>query len=64
MTRAKFILDRAAQEVAFDRRRDITGPINEADVIRKILSLVQSKKVHVGKLGLTGNHAFKSCAMF
>ena len=59
------VYSRAAhcQEVAFDRRPTITGTINEADVIRKILSLVQSKKVHVGKFGLTANHAFKSCVI-
>ena len=43
----------------FDRRYKITGPINEADVIRKILSLLQSKKVHVGKFGLEAKHEFK-----
>ena len=49
----------AAEGVMFDRRRENTGPINEVAVIRKILSLVTSKKIHVGEFGLTAEHEFK-----
>jgi len=53
------VYSEAAREVMFDTRYKITGPINEADVIRKILSLLQSKEVHVGKFGLKAKHEFK-----
>ena len=53
------VYSEAAEGVMFDRRLENTGPINEVAVIRKILSLVQSKKVHVGEFGLTAEHEFK-----
>ena len=53
------VYSRAAREVMFDTRYGITGPINETDVIREIVSLLQSKEVHVGKFGLKAEHEFK-----
>jgi hypothetical protein len=53
------VYSEAAEGVMFDRRRENIGTINEAAVIRKILSLVTSKKVHVGEFGLTAEHEFK-----